>query len=232
MLPQANTASSPPRSYRWIWLLPVAVGLAWLQMTLAGYELGVGNQAIQVPFLLRLHSPTLFAQDAMVTTTLAVYPSLFYRAVAPLLAIAPLAKLYWALHLLTTAGVFFAVIALSWAMFRSRAAAVILVICWLAGHHQALAEQMLYSTGFTHTWAVFPLTLAALALLYADRPLAAFALAGVAFNFHALEGGQLALVMAGWGVFSLRLRHVAGLLAMFLILAAPPLVPMVLYHQH
>ena len=112
-------------------------------MRLSGYELGVGNQAIQVPFLLRLHSPALFTNDVMVATTLVDYPSLFYRALAPTLTVLPLPVLYFALHLLTTAAVFLAVIAVSWALFRSRAAAVILVVCWLAGHHHALAEQML-----------------------------------------------------------------------------------------
>ena len=200
-------------------------------MLLAGYELGVGNQAIQVPFLLRLHSPALFAHDAMVQTTLADYPSLLYRALAHALAIIPLPALYFGLHLLTTAGVFLAVIALSWVLFRSRWATGLLVAFLLAGHHHALAEQMLYSTGFTHTWAVFPLTLAALALLYANRPLAAFALTGLAFNFHALEAGQLALVMGFWAVFSLRLRRVVGLLAVFLILATPTLLQMLLHRQ-
>ena len=231
MLPQAHTAAARRRSNRWCWLVPICFGLAWLQMTLAGYELGVGNQSIQVPFLLRLHSLALFTHDAMVTTTLAAYPSLFYRALAPVLTILPLPVLYYGLHLLTTAGVFFAVIAFSWVLFRSRGTTVLLVGCWLAGHHHALAEQLLYSTGFTHTWAVFPLTLAALALLYADRPLAAFALTGVAFNFHALEAGQLALVMAFWAAFSLRLRQGVGLLVVFLILAAPTLVPMLVTRQ-
>ena len=231
MVSQAHTAPAPSRSYRWLWLLPICLGLAWLQMTLSGYELGVGNQAIQVPFLLQLHSPALFTNDVMVATTLADYPSLFYRALAPALAILPLPVLYYALHLLTTAAVFFAVIALSWVLFRSRGAAVILSVCWLAGHHHALAEQMLYSTGFTHTWAVFPLTLAALALVYAQQPLAAFALAGVAVNFHALEAGQLALVMAFWAGFSMRPRQVVGLLLVFLTLAAPTLLPMLLHRQ-
>ena len=231
-MPTQEQAAPPHRrSYRWLWLLPACLGLAWLQMNLAGYELGVGNQAIQVPFLLRLHSPALFAHDVMVNTTLAAYPSLFYRALAHLLTVIPLPALYYGLHLLTTAGVFFAVIALSWVMFRSRGATVILITFLLAGHHHALAEQMLYSTGFTHTWAVFPLTLAALALVYANRPLAAFALAGLAFNFHALEAGQLALAMSFWAVFSLRPRQVAGLLAVFLVLAAPTLVPLLLHRQ-
>jgi len=229
---QAHLLPRSHRSYRWLWLGPVCLGLAWLQMTLAGYELGVGNQAIQVPFLLRLHDPALFAHDAMVTTTLATYPSLFYRALAHALAVVPLPALYYGLHLLTTAGVFFAAITLSWVMFRARWATVLLVSFLLAGHHHALAEQMLYSTGFTHTWAVFPLTLAALALLYADRPLAAFALAGLAFNFHALEAGQLALAMSFWAVFSARPRRVAGWLAVFLVLAAPTLLQLVLHRQH
>ena len=79
-MPTQEQAAAPRHWFNRWWLVPVCLGLAGLQMLLAGYELGVGNQAIQVPFLLRLHSPALFAHDAMVQTTLADYPSLFYRA--------------------------------------------------------------------------------------------------------------------------------------------------------
>jgi len=215
----------------WRWAAACVV-LAALQMWWAGYELGVGNQSIQVPFLLRLHDATLFARDAMVNTTLGQYPTLFYRALAQALPFVSLPTLYVALHLLTTAGVLLAVVALCRAIFKSDGVALIAIALLLAGHHQALAEQSLYSTGFTHTWAVFPLTLAALALLYNDRPFAAFALAGLSFNIHALEAGQLALVMGFWAACTLPPRKVAGLLIVFLVLAAPTLVHMVLHREH
>lgn len=231
MTPQASTSDWNARRQQGLWLL-VCLGLAWLQMSLAGYELGVGNQSIQVPFLLRLSSPTWFSADTMVTTTLAAYPSLFYRALAKLLGFVSVPTLYYVLHFLTAAGVFFTVIELGRAMFKSIWPGVLTCGLLLAGHHQALSEQTLYSTGFTHTWAVFPLTLAALALFYADRPLAAFALTGVSFNIHALEAGQLALILTFWAVWSLRLRQVGWLLAIFVALAAPTIFHMILHREH
>ena len=220
----------PTPSRRGWWLL-VSLALAGAQLALAGYELGVGNHSIQVPFLLRLHDATLFTRDAMVNATLAAYPSLFYRALAPLLAWVTLPKLYWGLHLLTTAGVFFTVLELCRAIFRSYWPGLVANLFLLAGHHHALADQTLYSTGFTHTWAVLPATIGVLALFYSDRPRAAFAVAGLAFNFHALEAGQLALVLAFAAVWLFPLRRVAGLLVIFGALAAPTLVFMLLHRE-
>lgn len=202
--------------------------LAWLQLNLAGYELGVGNQSIQVPFLLRLHDSALFARDAMVSTTLAAYPSLFYRGLAHALDFVSLPTLYHGLHLLTTAGVFFFILELCRAIFRSYWPGWLTCLFLLAGHQRALAEQLLYSTGFTHTWAVFPLTIAALALLYADRPLAAFALAGFCFNIHALEASQLAFAM----LFAVSIRKAVPSLLIFLFLSTPTLWHMLHHREH
>ncbi|MEI6084953.1 MAG: DUF6798 domain-containing protein [Verrucomicrobiota bacterium] len=225
------TPVPPDRRYRLLWLL-ACLALAWLQMTLAGYELGVGNQAIQVPFLLRLHDATLFTRDVMVGITLDAYPSLFYRGLAHALSLVSLPTLYYGLHFLTTAGVFFFVIELCRAMFGSYWPGLVACLFLLAGHHRALAEQTLYSTCFTHTWAVFPLTLAALAMLYRDRPFAAFTIAGVCFNIHALEAGQLAIALTTWAVFSVPPRKVAALLLVFIVLATPTLFQMLQHREH
>ena len=126
----------PPR-YRWVLWIPVCLLLAWLQLTLAGYELGVGNQSIQVPFLLRLHDPTLFARDVMVGTTLNDYPSFFYRGLAPALAWVSLPKLYYLLHWLTTAAVLLFTIELCRALFRTYWPGLVTCLFLLAGHHHA-----------------------------------------------------------------------------------------------
>lgn len=207
------------------------MALAWAQRTLAGYELGVGNQAIQIPFLLHLHDAQLFSRDIMVQTTLAAYPSLFYRALAQVLGWVSIPALYSVLHLVTAAGVFYALLAWSRAMFQTTGPGLLTALLLLAGHHRALAEQTLYSTGFTHTWAVFPLTLAALALLYADRPFPAFAVAGLSFNLHALEAGQLALVLTFWAIGTLKPRQIASLLAVFVVLATPTLIQLLVHRQ-
>src|SRR5271163_4202990 len=63
--------------------------LAIAQVALAGYQLGIGNQAIQIAFLKHWADPALFTHDEMVRQTLPLYPSYFFRLLAPLLAVAP-----------------------------------------------------------------------------------------------------------------------------------------------
>jgi hypothetical protein len=232
MSAQVHTSPAmPPRPLQWSWWLLASVLLTVLQVHWAGYELGVGNQSIQVPFLLHLHDSALFARDQMVQLTLDQYPSLFYRVLAKFIPVVPVPWLYLWLHLLTTAGVFFAVIALCSAMFKDRWVGLIAGAMLLAGHHQALAEQTMYSTGFTHTWAVFPFVIGALALLYADRPFAAFALAGVIFNLHALDAAQLAAAMLFWAVCSLHWRKVFYLAVIFIVFASPTVLFMLWHRQ-
>lgn len=215
-----------------LWILACAL-LGLLQVSWAGYELGAGNQSIQVAFVERLRDPSLFRNDLMVNLTLDRYPSFFYHLVAWGANVVPLPQLYLALHLAAAIGVFVAVAALCRSAFGGRWAGLVAGMFLLAGHPRALAEEMLYSPGFTHTWAVFPLALGALALFYAGRLWFAFALAGVLFNFHALEAGHLGLAMGFWVVCSLRelgWKKVLGLLVVFAACAAPLWVPM-LFHR-
>ena len=218
--PPAATARAPRNSLG----LLACLLLALVQVLWAGYQLGVGNQSIQVAFLWKRMDPALFPRDAMVNTTLARYPSLFFHALAPLARVIELEHLYLALHLATAIGVLVAVAALVRAMFGSRGAGFVALLFLLAGHHTSLAEQSLYSSGLTHTWAVFPVMIAALALLYAERHWAAFAITGALVNFHALEAGQLGFCLGVWALGNwprLGWRKLAGLLVVMAACAAP-----------
>ncbi|MFA7238198.1 MAG: hypothetical protein WC058_15155, partial [Phycisphaeraceae bacterium] len=75
------------------------------QMLWAGYQLGVGNQSIQIAFVRKLHDAGLYGRDVMVERTLGEYPSYFYQGVAWLLRWFDLPGLYLVLHWLTGAGV-------------------------------------------------------------------------------------------------------------------------------
>jgi hypothetical protein len=209
--------------------------LALLQVLWSGYELGAGNQSIQIPFLERIHDPSAFKRDAMVNTTIDQYPSHFYRFLAKALRVVPLAPLYLTLHLLTAFSMLVILARMCRASFASHWAGLVAILFVLAGHHRALAEETLYSTGFTHTWAVFPLMIAALALLYRGRHLAAFALTGILFNFHALEAAYVGTAMAFWAICSYRelgLPKIIGLLLVSVALASPTLLPMAGARQH
>jgi endo-1,4-beta-xylanase len=210
--------------------LLACVLLALAQIQWSGYQLGVGNQGIQIAFLEKLHNGELFLNDAMVKETLGSYPSFFFHLCARLLALADLPTLYVWLHVAATAGVFAAVAGLSRAMTRNPWAAPVSLLVLLAGHHQALAGELLYSPGFTHTWAVFPLSLLALYLFFRDRYATAFLLVGVAFNFHALEAGHVVLIMGFAAVYDIRrvgIRNLALGAGLFGAAALPTLMLLV-----
>ncbi len=246
MLPQ----TAPPSSSRdlpgtvpvspWLRALiwgEAAVLLALAQMLWAGYQLGTGNQSIQIPFLQKLHDASLYPHDAMVNGTLGEYPSYFFVALAWSLAYVDLPSLYLGLHIATTAGVFLAVAALGRWLFNDEVAGLIAGLMLLAGHLHALAGETLYSAGFTHTWATFPLALAVLALYGRGRVAAALALAGLLFNLHALTASYvLAMVLGASFVNSLvrprRLEKgfIPGLMA-FALLASPTMAMMVRHRQ-
>lgn len=218
-------------------LAAVLIGLA--QVLLLGYQLGVGNQGIQIAILKHWASPQLFAADGMVIGTTADYPSFFFRLLAPLLGHISLPELYMILHLATAGGLFLALWFLARSMFgrtRGGFAFIVLAGLLLFGHHRALGGDDLYSPGFTHTWAVLPLAVAVLAMLYRGGgwTFAAMLLTGLTFNLHALTAAYLAaiamcVVAADWRQLTgLRL---AGLLAALLLPMWPTLASMAA-HRH
>ncbi|NQU11872.1 hypothetical protein HQ590_13845, partial [bacterium] len=111
------------RASGWRWWLLACVLLALVQVQWAGYQLGVGNQSVQIPFLERLHDPSLFPRDEMVNQTLDRYPTYFYALLAPALRLVRLENLYLALHLLTAVAVLAGAAALTRAMTGSNGAA-------------------------------------------------------------------------------------------------------------
>ena len=103
--------------------LAICLILAVAQVAWAGYQLGVGNQAIQIAFLKHWANPALFATDEMVRQTLPLYPSYFFRLLAPLLHVMALDPLYFTLHVLTTFFTLAMVYAAGRSIFRSHASA-------------------------------------------------------------------------------------------------------------
>jgi GH35 family endo-1,4-beta-xylanase len=222
-----------PRSAPLLWLSACLL-LALAQILWAGYQIGVGNQTIQIPFLKKLANPELYPTDAMVNQTLEAYPSLFFRALAWLAPDGKFEGVYLLLHLLTAFGVLAASYALTLAIFKSHAAAFVTVLLLLAGHHRALAGDTIYWAGFTHTWAAFPLAILALVFLYRDKLFWAFALTGLMFNIHALTAAHLGFMLAFWATFEIRqlgAKRLLGFFAVALVAALPTLLWMAMNRQ-
>lgn len=235
---------SKPASPQWLALGGLCLLLAIAQVALAGYSFGVGNQSIQVPLLQRaIDGATgdgrLYTRDAMVTTTAGEYPSYFFRLLAAPARWIGVAPIYRGLHLITAFGVFLAICALSRSIFDDTAAGLLTAVLLLAGHHHALAGDTLYSPGFTHTFAVFPLAIAAIALAFRRRYALALLLTGAMFNLHALTAGYvLVLVLAAWASEEEGLRAPLMRAWLWLILglllflaAASPTIRLMLAHR-
>ncbi|HEY4328454.1 MAG TPA: DUF6798 domain-containing protein, partial [Phycisphaerae bacterium] len=166
------------------------------QMALGGYQLGVGNQTIQIAFLKHWAAPYMYSSDPMVTQTMGAYPSYFFRLLAPLLHIMSVETLYLVLQVATGFATLATVYGLARSIYRSHATAIAAVALLVAGHLYALAGESLYSPGFTHTYAALPLAIGALALAYRGRWVPAFGLAGLLFNLHALTSAYTLLMLA------------------------------------
>lgn len=225
---------------RMIFWLEICLLLGIAQVLLAGYQLGVGNQSIQIPFLKHAANPTLYANDAMVQTTRQAYPSWFFTLMGLLGRAWNVVSIYATAQIFTSIAVFAAAYALARTMFASAWPGLVLMLMLLAGHHRALGGDELYSTGFTHTFAVFPAALAAVALGYSGRYLAAFIVAGVLFNLHALTAGYAMVFVTAcaladvqrWPGFAASLRALMRPLLAFFLCALPTLACMVFQAQH
>jgi endo-1,4-beta-xylanase len=236
-LQQEATLPLERTSGRWVsrilWL-EAAILLAIVQVLFAGYRMGVGNQTIQIPFLKQWANPQLYANDPMVAGTLRDYPSFFFRALAFLTNFADVPLLYFILHLITSFAVLLGTYWLGRTIFKDRLAGLIAALLLFAGHQRALAGDEMYSMGFTHTWAVFPLAIIAMVFLYREWHFAAFALAGIIFNLHALTGAYLAVMFGFWALIespTLGWRKVGLLLGVFVFLSLPTVALMVRHRQ-
>lgn len=225
--PPALTGAGGGARTQWLLWLAACLLLSIAQVLLAGYQFGVGNQTIQVPFLHYWGDPSLYSRDVMVQQTLRDYPSFFYRGLAVVAGDIPLA--YILLHLASTFAATAAVFALARALAGDWRTAFVAVLLLLAGHHRALAGDDMYALGFTHTWAVFGPAVAAIALAFAGRYVWAFAIAGIVFNLHALTGAYVAAMLGMSLLGDVRaagLRRGALAVGAFVLLALPTAIPM------
>ncbi len=93
------------RRYRMLIFL-LASAFALMQMALAGYSLGVGNQTIQIPYLKHLMNPQLYALDPAIAGTIDAYPSWAYRLLAYLCVLVDYQIVFAVLHVCCAASVF------------------------------------------------------------------------------------------------------------------------------
>lgn len=212
----------------------LAVAFAVLQVALAGYTLGVGNQTIQIPMLKHLMNPELYAQDALVTDSVAAYPSYAYVCLSFICQFVEYQVVYAVLHFISSCLLFGAVLYASWVLFDELQSGMTAACLLVLGQHQALAGAELYSIGFTHTWLTLPWMLWSLVFFWQQRYLIAGISLGLLFNLHALHAAYAALFMTACFLSNYdrkQLKPFVLLVLAAVVLALPTLVQIVFTRQ-
>ena len=108
--------------------------LAVAQVAIAGYQMGVGNQPIQIAFMKKWADASLYVNDAMVQQTMPYYPSYFFRILSWLLWAVDVPTLYLGLQILTSFATLATVYWLARNIYRSHTAALAAAGLLVAGH--------------------------------------------------------------------------------------------------
>lgn len=216
------------RSSLFIYLLPLFfVGAYWL---VRGYLFGVvdDSHAIQIPFLKATLDPTLYPNDPMLATRFA-YPAYYFSLLALLARQIDLEPLFLGLYLLTLAGFLLGIVALTRSLVQDaqpvRPVAVVLLLSLAALPVLSGDDLVIRSTLARHM--ALMLGLWTLVLSVRGSQLAAYTLAGLLFNLHALTGCYVLAMLIVADITSLprpRWPEIGLLAALALILASPTLV--------
>lgn len=221
----AETTTTPGRS-RLNAAIAAAVVLAATaaSVPLYGYAIGLHNHSIQLPYLRWLQDRSLYPHDALIES-MRGYFSLFWPAMAAITRVLPLDATFFVGHLLTLAATYAAVFALGRrAGGRDVRAGCIAVVLVLFGD-SIVGEESLHWFYFSHTPVATAIGLWALAAALSGRWLLAFALGGVVFDVHAMQGGYVALMLVAASVVGGRIQWktlVLGVCA-FALIASPAL---------
>ena len=226
---------SPPRwnrDFQLSTLILTAAAFALLQIVIAGYSVGVGNQTIQIPFVQRFADNQLYSQDVTLNDTIDQYPSYAYRLLALFCRLVNYKIVYAFLHLLSCFLLALAILQASLVLWRSLGPGLICLTVLLAGHHRALAGAELYVAGFTHTWFSFAIAVWSFVFLWQRRFTWSLITVGLLFNLHALMAAYtavflLVMYVSWWQFKEWRRFLLSGLLAV--VCALPTLVFMIIH---
>jgi hypothetical protein len=203
-----------------------------------GFDFPVDNNTFHVPILLDYAGSAEGPHDA-VTGSLGRYVSLFWQVLAPVATERNLFALFLTLHIAVRFATAFFVwrlaVALGGASRLSVAfAGVFLFLDSFVGR-SPLGRNEILEGYLTHSQVVIPVVLAAWLLAVRERPRAAGAVMGLAFNINAFAAiwGALALgaamiVRARHRDQAAALKDIAASAGLYLILAAPTVVWIVL----
>ena len=198
-------------------LLLGTAAIAW-----KGYRFGDSHQSIQVPALLHAADPALFAKDALLIA-FDGYVTYFFKGLAPLLRFVDLEPLYFGLYVFAMLATLAALLALAEQLGLDDAAKGVALLLYVS-RLPSLGAEFAYWLRFTHAHVAQAALLWCFVLALRGRSLAAFAVAGVTLNVHALYAVHVLALLGFERLVARRFTDLARGLALAALLGAPTLL--------
>lgn len=209
-----------------------------LSLIILNFYFGTNNNVFHIPYVLNLVAAPQFATDKF-------YHSLQYftSAVWPLLKLVSneenIATVFLLAHILSRAAV---VIAIAWVLVQLDVpnrhliglGVILLVLSPLLNGYSIIGRHGMLINYFTHTELTWPLVLASLGLMATSRVLPAALFAGLTFAVNAFVGCWVLAILLFTtlhGTLTESLKRMAWILALFLVVAAPVIVWIVIALQ-
>jgi hypothetical protein len=197
-----------------------------------GYQFGVYDHSIHLPYLLRELEPSFLKGDPLVDAY-AHHPSFFWKLQAPLARVLPIETLYLLIHVLSVGAMMAGTAALARAVLPKEAGpwAALLAPCLiLLSKPTAAAVHMMDPLVLNRTVVLGPL-LFALAQGIRHRYHTAFLLIGLAFLVHPTSAVQVAFMVWFAALLDREHRRAALTGPLVCLAAASPLLVSMLVHR-
>jgi len=187
---------------REIWFL---VLLTFLSVLLSGYGFGISDHDIDIPIIKLYTDPFLYRTDFALSYfgTSAGTPSLLQPAMALVSRVVPLEPLFFVLHIGTLFLTFLAVFCLARLLFGSTVVGYLAVLFLLVAKRTLAWFPTTDIYLVNRSWAL-PMVLWAIFFFLQRRYVLAFALVGLAWNFHAMSAGFVLIMFISYLVSDLR----------------------------
>ncbi|MFA6320291.1 MAG: DUF6798 domain-containing protein [Candidatus Omnitrophota bacterium] len=191
-----------------------AVILSALSAFVYGYEYGITPNHIQsLPFIAKIHDPSLFPNDYFVNT-LSRFPSVYTYIMAYLSNWINLEMLHLVLYFVFKFALFIFAYQLACFLFRSRRTGIITMFLFafspLINAYGLLGHDPFMKTSFYQTSAVSPLALAAILMFLRKKYMTAYTILACIYYINALIGNFLIILfIAASGYEYMRKRNFA-----------------------
>lgn len=175
--------------------------LTWWAILFNGYYYGVSDQAVYIPFLKAFVNPYLYPNDILLTQ-MPNHLTYFYYFFSVFVQFG-IERVFFVFQFFSLFFTFVMVFYLSLLLFKHRETAFISIFLFLVPIALPSAIHT-YDTYFSNRNFTLPFLLLSIYMFLIEKLVVAFALAGLMFNFHAMESSFILFMFLSYFIFNYR----------------------------